>query len=817
MRIINIGIIILFFTLNLSAQKTVVRGTVTNAETGDPIPFVNIVFQHSTSGTISDFSGIYFLESQYPTDSLIASCMGYAPQTVAVRKGTQQVIHFKLLAVSLSIEEVVITPGENPAFQVLRNISAHKKFNNPDRFSSYQYRSYNKLQLDMNNVGEKFKDRWVIRNFDFVFENMDSSEVFGKNYLPILISESVSHFYYQKNPSYEREVIEAFKISGIENNTISQFSGKMYQKLNIYNNFITLFEPGFISPIADFGRVYYKYVLEDSAMIDDSWCFKISFKPKRKLERTFYGYFWVADTSFAIKKVQLRVSPDVNINYLNDLIAINEYKRINDSIWFLDREELLLDFYITDNTTGFFGKKTSVYKDIVLNQPIPDSITTLRTDTYIDEDNLRKDSTYWNDNRLLELTEEEVGIYDMVDSVIQVPAFKRIYKLVDLLFDYYWVTGPIEFGPYYTFYSNNPIEGHRFRIGGRTSTNFSTKIRFGGHVAYGLKDERWKYGVIADYMFDKNPRIRLSFSFYHDMRQLGKSQNAFLDDNILTTILRRNLNYKLTMVDQYNLEFEREWFQGFSNTLTFRTQSFYPTEYVPFAIQTETNETNEINRLTSTEITLRTHFAYREKFLLGKFERSSLGSIYPTLDLDLTYSPKEIFNSDYEYYKIQLQISDKLEINPFGFLRYRITGGKIFGNLPYPLLELHDGNETYAYDPYAFNMMNYYEFVSDEYLAFWAEHHFQGFFFNRIPLLRWLKLREVVNGKLLIGTLSDSNRNVMDFPEGLSPLSKPYVEAGIGVENILNLIRIDAMWRFSYLDNPNIQIFGLRVVLQLTL
>ena len=821
------GAVLILVTFNLSGQKTIIQGTVTDGETGEPIPFVNIVFKGSISGTISDFDGIYFLESLYATDSLIASCMGYAPQAVAVKKGAPQIIHFQLLSASVSIDEVVVTPGENPAFQVLRNISANKKYNNPERFSSYQYRSYNKLQLDMNNVGEKFKERWVIRNFDFIFENMDSSEVFGKNYLPVLISESVSRYYFQKSPSVEREVIEAFQISGIQNSTISQFSGKMYQRLNIYDNFITLFEPGFVSPIADFGRAYYKYVLEDSAMIDDSWCFKISFKPKRKLERTFYGYFWVADTSYAIKKVQLRVSPDVNINYLNDLIAINEYKRINDSTWFLAREELLLDFYLTDKSTGFFGKKISVYDDILLDQPVPDSIAKLRTDTHLEE-NLNRDDTYWQSNRNAELTDEEENIYEMVDSVTQVPAFKRIYKLVDLLFDYYWVTGPVEIGPYYTFYSNNPIEGNRFRFGGRTSPDFSEHLRFGGHVAYGLKDERWKYGVLADYMFNVNPRIRLSFSYYHDMRQLGKSQNAFLDDNILTTILRRNPNYKLTMVDQFNMEFEREWFQGFSNTLNFRTQSVYPTKYVPFEVQYPTAVEVIINSITSTEITLSTHFAYREKFLLGKYERSSLGSIYPILDLDLTYAPKNIFNSDYEYYKIKLQVSDKVEINPLGYLRYRITAGKIFGTLPYPLLELHDGNETYAYDPYAFNMMNYYEFVSDEYMIFWAEHHFQGFFLNRIPLLRWLKLREVMNVKILAGNLSDRNLETLKFPVGLSSLTKPYIEAGAGIENLFNLIRIDVMWRFSYINkayitnyeaanNSKIQIFGLRFVLQLTL
>lgn len=798
-----------------SAQKTIVQGTVLDAETGEAIPFVNIVYQHSTVGTISDFHGTYYLETSNPTDTLIASCMGYMTGKTIVNKGAEQIHNFSLHAISLDIEEVVVTPGENPAFQVLRNISANKKFNNPDKFSSYQYHSYNKLRLDMNNIGDNLKKRPVIRKFDFVFENIDTSELFGKNYLPILISESVTRFYYQTEPRIQREIIDAFQISGIQNNTVSQFSGKMYQRMNIYDNFISLFEPGFISPIADFGRAYYEYVLEDSAYIDDSWCFKISFQPKRKLERTFNGYFWVADTSFAIKKVQLRVSPNVNINYLNDLIAINEYSRINDSTWFLTREELLLDFYIADNATGFFGRKVSVYKDIILDQPVPDSIAELRTDTYMNDRELKKDSSYWAENRLDELDEKDVGVYDMVDSVIKVPTFNKIYSIMEMLLDYYYVVGPVELGPYYTFYSNNPIEGHRFRIGGRTSNNFSTTYRFGGHLAYGTKDHEFKYGLLADVMINRNPRMTLGFSYYHDIRQLGKSENAFLDDNILTTLLRRNPNYKLTMIDQYNLVFEKEWFQGFSNTLTLRNQIFFPGDSVPFRIEQQ-DDIHSLNRITSTEITLNTHFAYREKFLLGKFERASLGSIYPIIDLDLTFAPKNILNSDYEYYKIRLTISDKVETNPLGFLRYRITGGKIFGRLPYPLLELHDGNETYAYDPFAFNMMNYYEFVSDEYLIIAAEQHLQGFFFNRIPLLRWLKLREVATVKYLMGNLDERNRDVMIFPEGLTELSKPYLEASIGFENLFNLIRVEAMWRFSYLDHRDIEKFGIRGMLQIS-
>ncbi len=792
----------------LLGQNTIVHGLVLD-ENDEPMAFVNIAFKHSTVGTITDFDGNYYIETRQPTDSLIASSLGHRRGVFPVRKNQEQKIDFRMETISIDIEEVTVRPGENPAFSILRNIYERKKFNNPDRFDSYQCRSYNKLRLDLNNIEEEFKQRMLIRQFNFVFEHIDSSEMFGKNYLPILMVESVTRYYFQKSPGVDKEVIEAFKMSGDINNTISQFSGKMYQRLNVYDNFMQLFEPGFVSPIADFGKFYYNYHLEDSASIDGSWCYQVAFQPKRKMERTFYGFFWVADTSWAIKKVQLRVSSDVNINFMNDMVVINEYERINDSTWFLKSEEMLIDFNLTDKSYGFFGRKFSSYDDIKLNVPVPVHIQKELTNTIILEDSLDRDETYWEANRSSGLSKEEENVYQMVDSVKKVPVFNTVYGIGELLLDYYYVIGPVELGPYYTFYSHNPIEGHRFRLGGRTSPNFSTKLRLGGHVAWGSKDKNWKYGVLGEYYFDKHPRISVGGSYYHDMRQLGKSDNAFLDDNIIATILRRRPNYKLTMVNQYNLYYEREWLQGFSNTLHFSHQVIYPTQYVPFELYDGTGTTS-LESLISSEFTLNFHFAYHEKYLIGKFERQSLGSIYPMLDVDLTWGPKGLLESQYEYYKIKTRIYDKVETDPAGYLKYWVTAGKIFGELPYPLLELHEGNETYAHDVFAFNMMNYYEFVSDEYLSITAEQHFQGFFLNRIPGLRWFELREVVSGKLLLGRLSDANKNVMEFPPGLTYLREPYFEGSIGIENILKLIRVDATWRFSYLDHPDIQQFGVR-------
>ncbi len=798
----------------LSAQKTTVSGRVVDSESLEPIPFVNIGFLHSPVGTISEMDGSFYLSSSEVGDTLLFSSIGYETYRVLIRKGVSQELNIMMVPVSILLEEIIVTPGENPAFRILEKINDNKKRNNPDRFSSYQYKAYTKLRLDLNNVDKAFRDQPLLRDFGFIFDYMDSSEVFNKNYLPLMISESVSKFYYSKNPPVRREVMEAFKVSGIENSTVSQFTGKMYQQLNIYDNFITFFDPGFVSPISDIGRLYYRYYLEDSSWIDNSWCYKISFRPKRTQERTFYGYFWVADTSFAIQKFQLRVSADVNLNLVKDMIAINEFKKLNDTTWFLASEDLVIDFNVAEKSYGFFGRKTAFYDSILIESPLPEAVTRMTTNTYLLEDRLDRDEHYWDLHRKGVLTQEDRNTYLMVDSVKLVPRYKTLYGLANMLASYYWVAGPVELGPYYTFISGNAVEGTRLRLGGRTSNRFSTKLMLGGHIAYGFEDRQLKYGLYYNYMFGTNPRISTGASWYHDIRQLGKSENAFLDDNFMASLLRRQPNHKLSLVDQLNVFFEREWVQGFSNTLTFRHQTIHSTSHVPFITLSSGGDSVFHASLTSAELVLNTHFAYREKFLLGKFERLSLGSEYPSVDFGITFGIRGLLNSDYEYLKLSLAVSDKIEVNPAGHLKYRFTAGKIYGNLPYPLLKLHEGNETYAYDPQAFNMMNYYEFVSDAYVHLFAEHHFQGFFLNRVPLIRNLHLREVVGCNMLFGSLRGSNETVMLFPEGLYKLTEPYYEVSAGLENIFKLIRIEAMWRLSYLDHEGIRPFGVRVGLQ---
>ena len=798
------------------SQTTKIRGKISDAGTKEPLPFVNIMFKNSTIGTITDLNGEFHLETRYPSDTLIISFLGYRTIKTPVQKQRYQELNLEMTPDNIVLNEIVVLPGENPAHKILRKIIKNKPANNPDKIQYYECETYNKLEIDINNFEESYKDKKIMKQFQFVFDYVDTNAVTGKAYLPVFLMESLSDYYYRKKPPKEKETIKASKISGVENESVVQVTGKMYQNYNLYDNYVDVFEKMFASPVADFGLRYYKYYLLDSMFINGKWCYLISFKPRRKQELTFTGHFWVHDTTFAIKKIEARIAGDANINYLNDMVIKQEFERIEDTTWFLIKDQVFFDFNLTDKMMGFFGKKTTTYRDIIINRPRDDDFYKGEVAYEVEtlEDASEKDTAFWNDARHEKISQKEQGIYNMVDSVKEVPLFKTTLDIINTLALGYYVTKYWEWGRYYTFYSFNPIEGSRFKIGGRTSNEFSTTFMPEAHIAYGIKDERLKFGVGCHWMLSKDPRRAMYASYKYDMEQLGESVNAFREDNIMASVLSRELNDKLTLVEEYKWHYEHEWFHGLSNKLEIKHRKIFATEYIIFE---ETATGRIFDHLTSFEINFNTRFAYNEKFLMGEFERFSLGTRYPVINFNVTTGIKDVLHSDYEFYKLHINIEDWFNINPFGYMKYRIDAGQYFGNIPYPFLQLHEGNQTYALDDYAFNMMNYYEFVSDRYASLWAEHHFNGFFLNHIPLMRKLKWREVICGTILVGSVSESNTNNLKFPGTLSGLTDPYLEAGAGIENILKIFRVDAVWRLSYPDNPGAPKFGVRVKMKVIL
>ena len=807
---------IFLFSTTLIAQKTIVYGLVTDGLTGETLPFVNLLFKNSKVGTSTDINGKFRIETYYPTDSLQASFIGYKTIAKKVRRDEQQVINFKLESGSVAVDEVVVTYNGNPAHEILERVYNYKEVNNREKYDAYQYEVYNKVEFDLNNITEDFKNRKMFNKFQFIFDFVDSTSA-EKKYLPMFMTESVSDFYYRRDPKSEKEYIKASQVSGTSNESITQFLGDMYQNVNIYENYISVLGKSFVSPIANFGKTFYRYYLVDSLVIDGSYCYQIDFTPRQNQEPVFSGTMWINDTTYAIKQVEAKINQDANINFINGFSVKQKYKRVDGKYWMLEKDELTVDFELGEKVMGLYGRKNTSYQKFKINELAEPKLYERIDNVTVEKGANLKGKEYWDTARHDTLTENQMGIYKMVDSVKNVPAFKTMLDVVQLVFTGYHLMGNVELGPYFKTYSYNAVEGHRFRFGGRTSNEFSTKLQLHGYFAYGLLDRRFKYGAGFLYKLKDNPRQWVSFDFKRDLEQLGQSQNAFSEDNILSSFLRRNPNNKLTDVESYSASYKREWITGFTNSFMFSHRVMRPVgslEYRRFIPNPEIGIIDDGSIRTS-EFGLYTRLAYKEKYVDGEFERISLGTKYPILELQLGFGVKDFLDSDYNYQKFKIAVSDKIRTGVFGYIDLRVTVGKYFGTLPFTLLEIHNGNETYFFDKRAFNLMNFFEFVSDEYATLMIDHHFDGFFLNKFPIMQKLKWREVISLRTVAGKLSDRHRTELIFPETSYELDVPYVELAVGIENIFKFIRIDGLKRLNYLDHANVSEYGIRGTLDI--
>lgn len=788
-------------------------GSVYDAQTKEPLPFVNVAFKGTKIGTTTSIDGTYRLETYYSADSLVASFVGYKPQAVLVQKDVSQEIIFNLDAGSVSLGEFVVNARdfEDPAHVLLKRIIKNKRVNNREKLDAYQYETYNKIQFDLNNMSDKFTKRKLFNDFDFIFDRIDSTN--EKVSLPFFITETLSDYYYERQPKGKKEIIRATKVSGINNESISQFLGQMYLDVNVYDNSIPIFGKNFVSPISNYGLLFYEYDLVDSMFIDSKWCYRMDFVPKNQNDLVFNGHFWVNDTTYALKEIDARILKSANINFITDLRVHHNYDEVAPEVWMLTKEDILADFTVIESKTGFYGKKLTTYRDFVINEPKDPSFYGGAEPVIIETSVNEKPESYWMEARHETISDDQQGIYDMVDSLKTVPIFMTYVDVVNFVFQGYRVEGPVEIGPVFTFLSYNFVEGLRPKFGLRTSNEFSTDLMLEGYVAYGTKDRRFKYMLGGKYFLSKKPRQYVGAYYSEDLELIGQVPNFFTRDNVVTFFTVRNPQDRLILNKQLRVFTEREWFTGFSTLLEFRRRDLAARGQWEFEQDETINDITrpvDIGNIISTEISVGARFAFRESFVSGEFERVSLGSIWPIINVRADFGISGLFGGEYEYQKLTASLTDKLPLGPFGTLRYGFEVGKTWGPMPYPLQFVHAGNETFFYNSGAFNTMNFFEFVSDEYISIRAEHHFDGLFLNKVPLFQKLKWRELIGVNMIYGRFSDDNVDEMLLPKNTNPLDgRPFAEAYVGVENIFKFFRVDAIWRMTYRELPNTQNFGL--------
>lgn len=517
----------LLWAAGASAQTTRVRGQVTDTADGKPLQFVSVVFPGTTTGITTDEQGIYALETRDTVSRVQASMVGYATRTLPLTPGTFNHVDFALEAVEFGIGQVVITPGENPAYPILDGVIRNKPLNDPERYDTYSCRTYTKMELDLTNIRPQFRSRRLQRNFGFVFDYVDTSALTGQAYLPAMISESTADLYRSSRPAFKREVIRASRISGVEDNfAAAQFTGGMHGDVNFYDNFIDIFNVRFASPLSDGGRAFYNYFLVDSMVTEGRKVYKIRFHPKRLTTPVLDGEVNIDSASYALQSASARMPKGVNVNWIRHLMLDNENRPADKGRWFRVRDRVSAEFSVStadsSKLTSFIGTREVAYSDVRIGEPIPDEVLRMDNNVVVrNEEPGHRREEFWEQVRPYSLSEKEKGIYAMVDSVQHVPLYRNIYTLINTVIVGYWNTKYIGIGPYYKLASFNKLEGFRMQLGGRTTTEVSRTVRVGGYVAYGTRDEEVKGGGSVEVAFNRHLTRKLTLTARHDVMQLG--------------------------------------------------------------------------------------------------------------------------------------------------------------------------------------------------------------------------------------------------------------------------------------------------------
>lgn len=816
------------------AQKTVINGRVTDAASGDPLPFVSVYFKGTTIGVNTDFEGYYNISTEKPLDSLHVSYIGYNPRAKKVQKGITQTINFQLAAASISLQEVVVRPGENPAWPIMRQVIAHKDANDKRNLTAYEYESYNKTEVDIDNISPKFRKKKLMRKILAVLDSLDQiAGEDGKPVLPFFISESISNFYHRSNPSANREEILKTKVTGVgldDGSLVAQIVGSSFQEYNFYKNWLTILEKDFVSPIADGWKFYYEYDLKDSSFVGEDWCYRIEVTPKRPQDLAFNGTIWITAKDFALKQVNLAISKSANINYIERITIHQELGRTAAGPWLPIKNRVMIDIAeISDSWAGMLVKFYTSNKKITVNNPKPPLF--YEKPIEVAEDARLTDNNYWETNRHDTLTQQEKNVYKMIDTIRNIPVVKTYIEIANIAVNGYKRVGKVDIGPYLYTYAFNNVEGHRFRGGLKTNIDFSRKWVLKGYLAYGTRDGRFKYSGSADYILSRKRWATTGIEHFYELEQLALVDNSLATNSLFFAFTRFGdlTRSRPFMQRQSSAYIQTEVRKGLSQKLTFRNRTFDPIDRLyKFAYYEDPNDKDSpIHRsFTSSEITWETRYARDEIFLQNENERISLGADkWPIFTFRYTLGLKGVMNSDFEYHKFSATVIQYLKLGLLGRGRYAIDAGYIPSTVPYPFLRAHLGNQTPFFNASSFNLMNYFEFASDKYVSLNYQHTFEGLFLNSIPLIRKLKWRFVGHASVLYGGVSKRNQNIIpDSANGeaiqsfraLSP-HKPYAEFGYGVENIFKLLRVDFIHRIAYLNNPDVRKFGVKVSLQFKL
>lgn len=839
--------------LSHAQSFTSASGIVKDSITGEPLPFVSVYFDGSTIGAMTDDNGTFTLQNNQGYTKLAAASLGYDTKFIDLKPGKKNDnLELLLKPTAFEISEVVVKPKrekytrkDNPAVELIKKVIAHKNDNRIEAKPEYQTEVYEKLSLSLDNFNPNLDKNKFLKKFKFIKNYLDTSEFNGKPILTVSVRENLSDFYYRKSPKAEKTIVRAKRMQGIDK-TLDDGGGitsnleEIFKSINIFDNNIPILLNRFVSPLSStLATTYYHYYIMDTLDVGGDKCVDLAFVPANSESYGFTGRLYITlDGNYAVKKVLLNTPANINLNWVNKLRIEQEFKQMPDSTWVLDQENTFVNFYVVKGTQQLYAHQLRNYDNYNFNVQNADSVFGLLGALHVLPEATVQPDTFWIHNRPIPLKEKEDALKDLLGQLRKVPAFNAIIKTAEILITGYIPTAndkkvtKFDFGPMNTTFSANHLEGFRMRVGGMTTANLNPYWFASGYLAYGTNDRKIKYNLKLTHSFTKkeyhegeNPVNNLSFIQEYDVYTPGQDFLFTSKDNIFVAWKVGEPVTKMQYIRKSVLQYEKEWLNGLTWKSWIMNQNNEAAGTLQYIKRDESGNLYHIKDFTTSEIGTQLRFAPGERAYNGRSGKESVFNLSkdaPVFKLSHQLGIKGVLGGDYNYNHTEISAEKRIWLSSFGHIDAQVKAGKVWDKVPFPLLILPNTNQSITIQPEAFHMMNALEFVTDQYVSFNATYYLKGWILNRIPGIKWLRLREVLSFNMIYGGLTDKNNPTLTpglflLPDGTQPLgSTPYMECSVGLENIFKILRIDYYRRLTYLDHPDIKKGGIRIALRFT-
>ncbi len=850
-RLILSFILLLLTVLPISAQQ--IKGHITDAETGEDIPFASVVYKGHNVAVISNLEGIYSI-ARHQGWSITYSAVGYKSLVLPITGSTDSKQDIALQPDRMQLKEVTIkaergkySRKNNPAVELMKKVIAAKKLSDLANHDFYKYEKYEKLTLAANDLTPSRLEKKPFSSTPWLLDQVEECKYTNKLILPISVDETASEIIYRKDPQTKKTFIKGQQSSGINDlfqtgDVLNIVMKDVFTDVDLYEDQIRLLQYPFTSPIGKDAISFYRFYIEDTLKIDRDSCIHLHFLPNNQMDFGFRGDIYILkDSSYHVRRCELTLPKQSSVNFVKNLRIDQEFIKLDNGEWVLSQDDM-----VTELSFAKFLQEAIVIRNTRLSNYSFDELPKKRFKgkrTEIREpDAGMRGKSFWAQYRQVELTKSEDSMSSFVKSIQNIKGFKYFMFGLNALIENSIELGDpndIDLTPVNTILTRNAVDGWRSRISGTTTGNWNKRWFFGGYYARGWGSHRNYYNVNANYSFiDKiympweYPKRTLRIESTFDVTTPSDRFLPTDKDNFMVAFKWAKID-KMMLFNKQKIGFEYEWYGGLKTTLSLKAEEFEACGAMsfrklnqPFVEYTEMVPHGEFMR--TTELFAELRYAPDETYVNTKQRRIYINRDAPVLTISHTLGLKNVLGGQYTSNVTEAKIYKRFWLNSWGKVDLFLKGGIQWNQVPYMLLIQPPANQSYIIEEEMFNLINNMEFLNDRYASMMLSWDMNGKIFNRIPLLKKLKWREYVAINTLWGDLTDKNNPflpqnagsdvLMYFPAGCNIMDshQPYSELVLGIHNIFKLIHVDFVRRLNYLDLPTSKKWGIRFIFRLT-